>query len=58
MVFSPKEILLDTNTFSISASPKKQKLYDGKIYICQLQYYQMLKFIYPFLYVKIIFYVL
>ena len=48
--FSPKEILLDTNTFSISTSFKSQDFYFSKIYFFQFQYNQTLKFLNPFLY--------
>ena len=37
---------------------KKSDFYSGKIYHLQCQYHQTLKSIYPFLYVKIDFYVL
>ena len=58
LVFSPKEILLDTHIFSISTSFKKKGFYGGKIYFFQFQYPQMSKLFYPFLYVILNFYFL
>ena len=55
--FSPEEILLDVNTLSMSTSPKRLGFYNAEIYAFHFQYYQMLKFLFSFLYVKINFYI-
>ena len=47
--FSPKEILLDTNTFSVSTSSKNLEPYCGKKNFFQFQFTQ--KLLYPFSYV-------
>ena len=55
--FLQKAILLDTDSFSISASSKNIGPLWSKIFFSKFQYQQRLKFLYPILYVIISFYV-
>ena len=47
--FSPAEMFLETNTFSIFTSSKYIDFFCGQIYFVQFQYYQTLRLLCPFL---------
>ena len=48
IVFSSKEIVLETNASQYLHPLEEQDIYGGRIYFFQFQYRQTLKFVYPF----------